>query len=336
MATTIYDIADKLSISHSTVSRVLNNRGAGFISEKTRRRVLQASEEMGYRPNMSARALVTGKTGNIAVWSAELTRPYYAQVVQALEKQIGAHGYKMILRSGNDIPTDSTWLRALETTDADGIVAIDVYYDQRRAALEPDAKIKQPCVFVGVYQPAFADYVRVDLHDATVDGVRAMLAAGCRRIAFVASNRHIAIHEQRQRAYIDTVRAAGMEPLFVEIGGSERSFARSGFHEYARTHELPDGLLCFNDEIAIGAYRALRELGARVPDDVKIVGCDGIEEIEYLDTPLSTVAQPIEEMCAVAWGYLSARIADPSAPFQRTTLPAHLVSRQSASGDRTL
>ncbi len=329
MPTTIYDIADRLKISHSTVSRVLNNRGTNFISERTRNRVFEMSRELGYRPNLSARALVTGRTGNIAIWSSHITRPFYAQVVAAIESLLSANDYKMILRPGYDLPAGPSWLDALQTMSADGIIAVDVYHSARRDGLGDHVKLSQPCVFAGVYQPEFADYVRVDLRDAAMQAVETMVSAGCRSIAFVASNRHVEIREQRQLAYLSVMEAAGLAPSYIRLNDSDRAAAREGVEQYLKDNYLPDGIVCFNDEIAIGAYSAIRRAGMRVPEDVLIVGCDGIEDIEYLDTPLATIAQPIDAMCKLAWSFLERRIAEPDAPLQQITLKASLIVRES-------
>jgi DNA-binding LacI/PurR family transcriptional regulator len=91
----------------------------------------------------------------------------------------------------------------------------------------------------------------------------------------------------------------------------------------------PDAILCMNDDIAIQVYRALMDLGKRIPQDVLLAGCDGLPITEYFEPPLSTIAQPMEEMCATAWKFLQKRIAKPELPFQTVSFDAKLAVRRS-------
>jgi LacI family transcriptional regulator len=104
---------------------------------------------------------------------------------------------------------------------------------------------------------------------------------------------------------------------------------RHAVTEYVREHGPPDGIFCHNDDFAIGAYRALRDMGLRIPDDVALVGCDNLEETAYLDVPLSTIAVPTEELCRTGWEFLYRRMHDPSAPLQCAILQPQLVVRAS-------
>jgi DNA-binding LacI/PurR family transcriptional regulator len=99
---------------------------------------------------------------------------------------------------------------------------------------------------------------------------------------------------------------------------------------YIARHGCPDGLFYFNDDVAIGAFRALRDLGLRIPQDVALVGCAGIEDTAYHDPPLSTIAQPIEEMCVTALSFLIGRIKEPSIPVQQIVLQPRLEVRGSS------
>ena len=100
--------------------------------------------------------------------------------------------------------------------------------------------------------------------------------------------------------------------------------------EYIREHGCPEAIFCRNDHMALGAYRALRDHGKRVPEDVAIVGCDGIPEAKYLDAPLTTIEQPLAEMCALGWKFLKQRIENPELPQQAAVLMSDLVVRKSS------
>ena len=95
-------------------------------------------------------------------------------------------------------------------------------------------------------------------------------------------------------------------------------------------HPDVDAIFCHNDEIAFGAHRALSELGRKIGPDVAIVGCDGVEETDYLSPPISTIVQPIDEMCALAWQFLQNRIMQPSIPLQQRVLTPRFLVRTSS------
>jgi DNA-binding LacI/PurR family transcriptional regulator len=106
---------------------------------------------------------------------------------------------------------------------------------------------------------------------------------------------------------------------------------RAHGHETLRGHAgtFPDALFCENDELAVGCCRALAERGLRVPDDVAVVGCDGIDEAAFLQPPLTTIVQPVDEMCRLGWEFLKRRIADRDAERRHAVLPARLEVRAS-------
>ena len=322
MKTTIRDIASHLGISHATVSRVLNGRGEGFISEATRNRVFEAAKEMGYRPNAAARALVTGRTGAVAVWTHTIDSPFYAQVLHQLEEQITAHGYTLSLTRTRKPFQDLAEI--LETPAVDGVIAVDML---RAAGDVPvyDPNRHRPIVFLGVHSPQSADYVRVDLKTGMQEAVEHLLHAGCRRIAYIVHEEMALPGEARIDAYSTALRKAGLGLEVIALPDTSRACIREAMVRYVPAHGSPDGLLCQNDDIAIGAFRGLRDLGLRVPDDVRLIGCDGIDEIGYFDPPFSTIQQPIAQMCALAWQFLEGRLGEPSLAPQQISLPAHLL-----------
>jgi len=112
----------------------------------------------------------------------------------------------------------------------------------------------------------------------------------------------------------------------------QRAEVRRTIGSYIERFGCPNGIFCYNDDMALGAYRGLCDLGLRVPEQVALVGCDGIEDTQYLETPLSTIVQPVEEMCALAWQFLQKRMQEPDYICQQGIITAKLEIR--ASSDR--
>jgi DNA-binding LacI/PurR family transcriptional regulator len=122
---------------------------------------------------------------------------------------------------------------------------------------------------------------------------------------------------------------AGRPPEILLVTHHSRADARLALRKHIEARGCPDGLFCFNDDVALGASRAIRENGLRVPEDVALIGHDGIEDAEYLDCPLTTLVQPVQEMTALAWRFLRRRMDDPTLPPQQALLKTQLVVRAS-------
>jgi LacI family transcriptional regulator len=185
---------------------------------------------------------------------------------------------------------------------------------------------------MGTYYLEDTDHVGIDVHAGAEQAVRHLVSTGCRRVAYVVDKGSAYPNEVRYRAYTTTVAQAGQAPEYIVIPTASRSSARSSLREYVQAHGSPDGLFCHNDLMATGVYRALCDLRLSVPDQVALVGCDGIEEAEYLERPLSSIVHPAEEMCALACRFLNARLNDPSLPLQQAVLQPKLVLRQTSRG----
>lgn len=325
---TLQDIAAVAGVHVMTVSDALSGRRP--VASATKERVLRIARELDYIPNFVARALVTGRTGFIAGFSGSINEFYYGHMVQLLESHISAEGYKLILMR---TPEVVDLVDATGNVAVDGAFAIDLYHlvDQFRSHQAV------PCVSLGTYKRNFLDYVAVDLSAGVEQALRLMAQAGRKRIAYVVTAPYLALpSEMRARAYLDFMRKSGLSPEIIDVDTNTFSVVRQRLTEYIQRTGSPDALLCQNDETAMCAYRVLRDCGLEIPEDVLLAGCDGQLHMEYFDPPLSTIVQPMEEMCALAWEFLKQRMADPSLPLQQATLPGTLVVRESLSPSRQI
>jgi LacI family transcriptional regulator len=325
------DVARHAQVSGATVSRVLSGRKDLSISSETRHRVLTAAERLGYRPNQSARALVTGRTNLVALWMQHLRSPFHAHVAHLLAFQNRPPAYQILvagIESGLMPFPDSA---GGGHATVDGIIAHECP-DSVRAFLRAHPGPLPPIVGIGAYYVDSIDFVGVDLYAGQVEATRHLYTVGCRRIAFLVNEGSSGSGEARPDGYNAVIREAGLEPEYILTPGEDqtRATARQTVQDYVMARGRPDGIICLNDDMAIGANRALRELGLKVPDDVCLVGCDGIEDTEYQVPALSTIVQPLAHMCALAWQYVQARMEDPGIALQQTVLPARLLIRASS------
>jgi DNA-binding LacI/PurR family transcriptional regulator len=339
MGVTIDEVAARTNLNKGSVSRILNGKGDNY-SLQTRERVLQTAAEMGYQPNFLARALWTGETHSIALWllAHDSYSPYFGYVHHCMQRLGIQHSYQLI--------TENIPLAAVEQTESfdlvrwpvDGILSCDLTHV---AASYVRSKMGRKCPIVCLGQGYVpdqehlpdTDYVHVDLYAGAREAIAHLLTADCRRIALVSNQSAVSgssAGDPRAVAYTELLSEAGREAEYVAIAEDSRRGGYEGMKDHVTRHGCPDGLFCVNDEIAIGCYMALHELGIGVPDDVLLVGYDGLENARFLPCPISSVVIPIDEMCSLAWDMLMQRIKNPDMPLQQRVLVPRLEVRASS------
>ncbi len=327
---TAADVARTAGVSPATVSYVIRGKRDVKLAEATRERVLAVARDLGYSTNPVASALKTGRTGQIAIWIDSLLTAHNARVVHHLEEQLATASYQIVVSLMRHARGSVGSFAALP---ADGIIAHE-QASQVRELIAGYPNRKLPIVVTGGYNNTLdsVDTVRVNLSVGATEAVEHLVRQGRRRIAYLAPALVLEVDPCRLPAYRGVLARAGLAPEYVVAEGpmDDRNTYRNAIREYVGAHGCPDALVCHNDDMAVAAYRGLCDLGLSVPGDCAVTGCDGIEETEYGYCPLTTIVQPISQMCAQAWELLSRRLQDPDAPIEHRTLLAHLEIRQSS------
>jgi DNA-binding LacI/PurR family transcriptional regulator len=331
---TMSQIAEAAGVSQATVSFVLNRRARtnGSISAATSKRVLEAAQEMGYRPNRSARALATGHSNLIGLCMWNLAAAHYAGVTCHVEKNLQTSPYHLLVSCLKTKRTedDPQQFQEVFPWPMDGILALEAA-NVLSTHMETFNNWPAPIVSMGGtnYEVENLDYVGIDLAAGVRQAVSHLVKIGCRRIAFACAKSSYEAEELRAVAYTKAMQQYRTPTEYIPLSLNSRSTARVDLRNYINEHGCPGGILCFNDEVALGSYRALCDLGIKVPTQVALVGCDGIEDTEYLECPISTIVQPIREMCQLAWKMLQDRISDPQCEVKQKVLVPQLVIRDS-------
>jgi LacI family transcriptional regulator len=323
---TIYEFAQRIGVSIGTVSRALNGRSG--VSAQTRDMVLRRMKELGFRPNRAGRALAGGPSHEISLWVPGLSNSYAMAVIQAMWAQTRAAGYELLIRES---VVGDRWERQLGEimrASEDGMVVLDGA-NWLPQLLDKVGRLPIPAVSMGVYCPELLDRVVVDLTEGTWAAVRYLAETGCKRIAYMVPPWHDLEDNSRSSAYRKAVAQLGMPEEVVSLSEFSREGAAALLKRHIEKYGHPDGLFCFNDDCALGAYRALLDLGLRVPEDVSIIGCDGIPDTEYLEKPLSTIVMPLKEMCRKTWELLERRMRAPDIPLQKELIVPRLAIRAS-------
>ena len=333
MAVSLRQVAAEAEVSHATASRVLSGKGAELFALETRRRIEEVAQRLGYRPNHTARALATGRTGLMTLWSYPPDRTLVALVIAEMQQQAQQKGIGLLVadisaRKPGRSHTVAAW-------PSDGILAMDCG-GWAEAVFDARPSTKTPVVSMGTSCIPDTDSVGLDLSSAFAEATRHLLAQGCRRIAYLtrrapadvqlSTNVFVAPRE----AYTAAMQEAGLETELLELASASRDSAREAAVSYVRARGCPDAFLCRNDDLAIGVYRGLCDLGIRVGEDVRLIGCDGIEETRFMPCAVSTILLPVRRMCQLAWQFMERRLAEPRAERQVETLTAALEVRESS------
>jgi DNA-binding LacI/PurR family transcriptional regulator len=326
------DIARRLNVSQATVSYVLSGRSSGPVNEQTRKRVLEAAREMGYRRNRAAQALSGHGSHIIEFCVPDFYPVFFAQMIHAFNLELRPTPYELHIVNPN---FDSEEWLSTGDWPVDGIIAAIPLPEAVLSWLE---QRNTSVVSVGLFAHNEIDHVFVDITPALLEGIR-QLAAQSRRIAFVSlwpagsvtiGNRQ----DARYQAYSQVMQEAGLTEEVIVVseasGRSVRALTRDIVRDYITRNGCPDAFFCMNDERAIGTLAAFYDLGIRVPQDVLLLGCDGIEDAAYHSPPISTIQYPFEEVANLSWKFLQHRMKHSEAPLQSGHLTAELLQRQSS------
>ncbi|MEY3897934.1 MAG: hypothetical protein RLZZ214_3455, partial [Verrucomicrobiota bacterium] len=214
----------------------------------------------------------------------------------------------------------------------DGIVAVDAS-KAVQTELEALAIKSVPLVSLGTYGADGTDHVQVDLEAGTKEVMAHLIGSGFSRIAHATFMRKNLDGESRRLGYVQAMKDAKLKTEFIyyPLTEQQRPVTRRLIQDYVRDHGRPEAIFCHSDDAALGIYRGLCDSGIAVPEEIALVGCDGIEDTEYLECPLTTLVQPVADMCATAWGFLQRRLVDRERPAQRAVLSPRLAIRESST-----
>ena len=321
------DVAVAAGVSQATVSRALAD--ASKVSAATRARVLAAVEQVGYVPNLTARTMKTGRTGIVGVVVADLTNPFYPELLEALGRALDAAGRRLTVWVA-DGPKNSAALQAIRERSVDGVVFTTVVEEsvELRSALDRHS----PLVLVNRLLPGVdCDQVGSDNVAGGALVAEYLLAHGRRRIAFLGGEPSVSTTSDRLTGLRDRLAAAGAPLVAAAHGVYTHASGRAGTLDLLGGPRPPDALFCSNDLLAFGALDAARERGVQVPEDLWVVGYDDVEQAGWGTLSLTTVRQDVDRLASTAAELLLARMDSPGEPPRQVTLEPELRVRRSTA-----
>ncbi|MEU1318170.1 LacI family DNA-binding transcriptional regulator [Streptomyces tibetensis] len=333
---TLRDVAELAGVSSRTVSNVVN--GYAPVAEATRLRVQQAVDKLGYRPNVLARNLAAGRSGQIAVVVPYLDTPYFAELLQGIIRAARVQGYNVLIdQTDGDAEHEKLFLsRGSQHLLFDGVIFSPLGLAQSDLT-ERDPSL--PLVVLGerVSDGSF-DHIGIDDVAASLEATEHLLGLGRRHVAAIGDQpyRTGEAAQLRTRGYRLAHERAGLpvrEELVVSTPRFNRADGATAMAHLLDLEEPPDAVFCYSDLVALGALHTLAARGLRVPEDVAVVGYDDIEDGRYSNPSVTTVSPDKKVIAETAVERLLKRIGSPApVPGMEIRAPHRLIPRASTIG----
>ncbi len=338
---TIYDIAEELNISPSTVSRALNDHSS--IGSKTKKAVKKLAEKWGYRPNSFAASLRTKRSNTFGIIVSWINRPFISSLISGIENTAREAGFHTIITQTQDY-TESE------------ITNVKTLYDNRISALIVSLAMETtdyshfdsirnsgiPIVFVDRIPPTLGIHkVQINNFSAAFEATEHLIEQGCKRIMYFGGARHQSIYEDRRLGYVAALKKHDLEldkSLMVQGNTLDAEEGYRIASEVLSRDSIPDGIFCANDTAAVSAIQCAKSMGILIPDQLKIIGFNDDPICTIIDPPLSSVHHPAVEMGEAAVRKALAMLEneiDPEAG-STVTLDTHIVVRKSTQSEKTL
>jgi LacI family transcriptional regulator len=332
-AVTLKSVAERVGLTASTVSAVLNDSAAArSVPERTKKRVLAAARELNYRPNFLARSLRANRTYTIGVILEEIGDAYGSVVMSGIEHFLRQHNFFFLtVAHRHDKTLLETYSNMLQQRGVEGFIAVDTFLNDEPAlptvAVAGHRKIK------GVTN------ILLDHHHAVALALEHLVALGHKEIAFMKGAKVSSDSDSRWNAICEAAKKLGIEvknELTVQLQGAD-STPNLGYpfaKQLLARKQAFTALFAYNDISAIGSIFAFQEAGLRVPEDVSVVGFDDIQSAAFITPPLTTVKQPLYKMGEIAARTLLDRIEGRMNDVSEIAIEAELVVRKSTAPAR--
>ena len=335
------DVAELAGVSIKTVSNVVNEYP--HVRDSTREKVREAILQVGYRPQAAAQQLRTGASKMVTLAVPALTFSYFSDLAQEFIDEAQRRGQTVVLHSTSaGREAERTVLEGFNRLVGDGVIFNPLLIEEDVFARME--RTTQPTVFIGEHLPEQlpqgSDYVRIDNVAAAFDATAHLLRTGRHRIAFlgaIATRHGLQPHSSgslRRDGYVAALseHGPGADAAIVQaVENWHRHDGFAGAQELMARHPEVDGIVCGNDELAIGVLAQLRRRSHRVPEDVAVIGYDDTPDAPFASPPLSTISPDKHTLAATALDLLTERIQGHDGPPRVRDTPYTLVVRESTT-----
>jgi LacI family transcriptional regulator len=346
-APTIPDVARAAGVSTATAGRALG--GYGPVSDQARARVLTAAEQLGYRPNSLARSMITGTTSTLGVVIGDIENPFFARATRGIIDVARGEGFEVVVaNTDEDVAVERAALKVFLEKRVDGLIVAPASIHEQVHLAGLQATGTQLVLLDRELPGVEADAVVIDNHGAANDAVGRLIEAGHTRIALVTGANPAqgaedgpivatATSAGRIEGYRTALTAAGIDPdpRYLRVGSHHRHGAREQTRLLLALRPRPTAIVATDSILALGVLEELQVHGLKVPGQISVVGFDDAEWTTVIHPRLSVIAQPINELGALAARRLIARIRGDASARQRYTLPTTFIARDSIARPRS-
>ena len=325
---TIYDVAEAVGVSVSTVSRVINHKDD--VAEETIERVQKVIDELGYTSSLAARGMRSGSTNVLGLIMPDVESLYSYTVLQGVNQAVAQLHYDLIIYTGGDSHRNTSavkeahYVSLLNGSVVDGVIivaptATNFPTTSPVVAIDPNNESPE-CAFIASTNQVGA-----------MQAMEYLTGLGHRRIGFITGRLELVSAIRRLQGYKNGLAAVGIpvDESLIQIGDYETATAVCLTHKLLNLPNPPTAIFASNDMSAIGVYQAACEAGIKIPDDLSVVGFDNLRDAAFLNPPLTTVDQFISEMGNIAVDMVVKLIMGETLPNLVHKVPTELVIRES-------
>jgi LacI family transcriptional regulator len=331
---TLDDIAEKLGVSKVSVSKAL--RGHPDISAETAAKIKETARKLGYSPNFMARNLSSRQTNTIGVVVPKIAHHFFASVIEGIYDAALQNGYEVMLTvSQESSERELRHVNSLLSMRVDGLIVSVSQQTREYAVFEQIRDMGMPLTFMDRVPPINGfNTVVADDHQGAFAAAEHILNLGYRKIGHLGGYRYTSIGKERSRGFLDAMKKHGVKVRkdWLVYGGFDEGEGYKGFKSLYATGELPEVIFAVTFPVALGVYRAVREMGMKIPDDVDIL-CFGNSGLNHMLSPsMSYVEQPTQDLGRRAFEVTLESIRSRnSLPPQHIKLPTSLVLNETCT-----
>lgn len=307
----IVDIAKKSGFSITTVSRVLNGKAEKYrISKATQHKIELTAKEMNYVPNESARNLRTGKSKTIALVVPSLKNPFFAEIASVVNTEVRKFGYITLIGDSDDhLVNEKKELLHLTSRSLDGMIIVPCGDEWEHLVKTEEKGLPLVCID-RYFEGAGLSYVSSDNYKGAYSATRYLVEQGHTSIACIQGVKYSTPNIQRVKGFVDAITAAGITSYTVT---GDAFSEQNGYLEtklLLQQEKRPTAVFAFSNMIAMGCLKAMREENVSIPENISLITFDDNPYLNYIEPPLTCIAQPVEDICKIAVKILFSRIIE--------------------------
>ncbi|WOH35778.1 LacI family DNA-binding transcriptional regulator [Thalassotalea fonticola] len=324
---TSYDVAREAGVSQSAVSRVF--RPGLSVSKKTREKVMTTANKMGYRPNAIARMLITKQSGMVAVIVSSRANVNYPEVLSQVSKQLAARNKRVLLFTLDNAEGGDELFEQIWTFQVDGVIALAAHFDHN--SLDKFKEHKIPVVLYNRNVPdALANTVCCNHELGIKQLVNELKLNQPKNYLVISGPEDSDVATERREIALKQLEKHGEQQVSVLYGDYSYQSGRDCLAQWLKSNPAPDAIICSNDIMAVGVIDEAREHhNIDVPNDMSVVGFDGVSSSSWFNYQITTIKQPLEQLTKAAVDMLLEHIENPDSPPETRVITGTLIEGNS-------